>query len=112
MVLDCQDQAPDTGLIQFLLQLNRSSFPGFLKSVFVIKASLEAMEKDASKVLFFRTGEVKKMVHLLPPDFQRPLFRFVQLNTVSESYGGYLPQQQIFDIRGLIVDSLVKQGIL
>jgi len=110
-LLDFKDTTVDPVLIRTLISFTTSSFPDYLKRIYVLNADLLSLSQQKELLGYFRSEDAKKYVAILPEDYDNPLFREVQRTTVAESYGGLL-SQFLFDVRPLLIEALRKVKIL
>lgn len=86
--------------ICLLMEINRKSFPGILKNIYLINSNLDEILQDKAAVKQLGTKMFKEKVFVLRDDFEEPLFKDIKKSTVGEIYGGEMGE--VFDFSGIV----------
>lgn len=94
--------------INELITMNKGSFPGFLKNVYVVNSEEDDVKnhiglQDTWQDRRFYPRKLQEQVYVFKNDFEPDLFKEIQKSTVNEMYGGDL-EDNMFDINPLVYE--------
>ena len=102
----------DLELVQMLLHMNQSSFPGFLNQIYVLGVNVLDHARDKETITVLAEPLLRKHVKFLgAQDYFEQLYANVRECTVLDHYRGTL-FSEVVDLRPIVVESLIANDIL
>lgn len=105
IVLDHQGENVELDLIEYISLLDRSSFPTFLKNLFIFDTDLKSLVKNEQAKKILKSIDIHKKLLILPEKFEEPLFSKIQQTTAITEYKGDL-DSPIFELGDILLDSI------
>lgn len=85
--------------------MNKSSFPCFLKSLFIFDTNLQNLVNDEDSKEYLKSKEISEKIFILPENFEEALYSKIQQTTAILEYKGHL-EYPIFELGDILLDSL------
>lgn len=92
IVLDLEGGEVPGWLIEYLIWLEVSQFPYFLKAIYLVNADIPRLLEDTSTRDLLKLPDFRDVVFVLPEQYQEVLFNHIQISTALSEYGGDLDE--------------------
>lgn len=105
IILDHQGENVALDLVEYISLLDRSSFPSFLKHLFIFDTDLKALLKNEEAKAILKSIDIHDKLLILPEKFEEPLYSKIQQTTAISEYQGDL-DSPLFELDEILLDSI------